>query len=154
MKIEVKKQNPLTAAGLILVIVIALMLVIKVAMPRRPLAIQFDSTCEACGYKFTSFTTAGVIEWPIECRKCGKAEVVRNVYYDCEECGDAFETYRTKMMPRAGAAPGSDGWSPLDMEGFLREPDGQWLNERSEEAGRIMKELSCPECRNTVGKAR
>lgn len=144
-----QKQNPLAAAGLIVIIVVALIFVIKAAMPKRYRPPDVDWSCDVCEYQFI----APSVTSPSKCPKCSEMEAVRSTYYECGSCGTVFEAYRRKMPASVVSGEGPEDMPPpMMMEGLIKKQDGEWVKEMSKEGRKIMDELACLECGNTDRK--
>ena len=135
-----KQQNPLAVVGLIVIIVVALIFVVKSAMPKRYRPPDVDWTCEACGEQFYGPSAVS----PTECKKCGEEEAVRSIYYMCEKCENTFEAYRRKMPPAPPTPEGTpeEAMPLIMMERFIKQADGEWVKEVSEEGRDIMSKLA------------
>ena len=86
-QVQQKKQSPLVAIVLILIIAVCVGFVIKTLMPKKYPQPMVNYVCENCDARFKAeYQTP-----PIKCIKCGEKKAVRVIKYQCEKCKHIFE---------------------------------------------------------------
>ena len=94
------KTNPLVGVILVLIIIVALVMIIKNALPKK-YYYTTDLKCESCGEVFQKGIVSGTT-FPVRCPKCGNKEAYHAL--KCLDCGEIFifkeELPMEMMMPK------------------------------------------------------
>ena len=86
-QVQQKKQSPLVAIVLILIIAVCVGFVVKALMPKKYTRPMVNYVCENCDARFKAeYQTP-----PIKCIKCGEKKAVQVIKYQCEKCKHIFE---------------------------------------------------------------
>ena len=115
-QVQQKKQSPLVAIVLILIIAVCVGFVVKTLMPKKYPRPMVNYVCESCDARFEAkYQTP-----PIKCIKCGEKKAVRVIKYQCEKCKHIFEQKIRSMddemlMPKCPKC-GSDMLMPVHTE--------------------------------------
>ena len=117
-QVQQKKQSPLVAIVLILIIAVCVGFVVKTLMPKKYPRPMVTYVCESCDARFKAeYQTP-----PIKCIKCGEKKAVRVIKYQCEKCKHIFEqkirNMDDEMAPGMPKCPkcGSDMLMPAPTE--------------------------------------
>ena len=86
-QVQQKKQSPLVAIVLILIIAICVGFVVKTLMPKKYHRPIVNYVCESCDARFEAEYQIP----PIKCIKCGEKKAVQVIKYQCEKCKHIFE---------------------------------------------------------------
>ena len=91
--------------------------------------------CEACDHRYDGPSEPLVLE----CPKCGKRATVRLHFFECRDCKETFEAYRSRLADET-ATEIDDKKVP---EMVYKREGGDW--KRSIKA---LGELACPKCKS------
>ena len=124
---------------LVVVCVVAIAVALYLALPRRGRITEQMSyqprVCEACGHRFDG--PSDPIVTP--CPQCGKRAAVRAQFYQCRDCGESFEAFRTRL-----ADEGATKLDPMKPPKLLHKREGgQWTPSL-----RSLGPFQCPKCKS------
>ncbi len=95
--------------------------------------------CEACGERFNGPSEPLVLE----CPTCKKRATVRVHHYECRDCGESFEAFRSRLADEN--ATEIDDMKPPEM--VYKREGGEW-----KKSVKALGQLACPKCKSTKVK--